>query len=74
MQAIVAATRNGAIAARGLDKFGTIEVGKSADLVLLDANPLRDIGNIRKQQMVMARGKVIDTGALPLKKIFYTVP
>ncbi|MFB3079387.1 MAG: amidohydrolase family protein, partial [Lysobacterales bacterium] len=74
MQAIVAGTRNGAIAARGLDKFGTVEVGKSADLVLLDANPLRDIGNIRKQSMVMARGKIIDTQALPYQRIFYTGP
>jgi len=72
MQAIVAGTRNGAIAARGLAEFGTIEVGKSADLVLLDANPLRKISNIRKQSMVMARGKIIDTDALPLQRIFYT--
>ena len=74
MQAIVAGTRNGAIAARGLEHYGTIEVGKSADMVLLDADPLRDIGNIRQQRMVMARGRIIDTGALPYKRIFYTVP
>lgn len=74
MQALVAGTRNGAIAARGIEKFGTIEVGKSADLVMLSADPLRDIGNIRRQHMVMARGKIINTSALPLKKIFYTVP
>jgi imidazolonepropionase-like amidohydrolase len=72
MQAIVAATRNGAIASRGLDEFGTIEVGKSADMVLLEANPLRDISNIRRQSMVMTRGKIIDTAALPRQKIFYT--
>ncbi|MEP5765988.1 MAG: amidohydrolase family protein [Halieaceae bacterium] len=71
MQAIVAGTRNGAIAARGLEQFGTIEVGKSADLVLLDANPLRDISNIRRQSLVMARGRVIDTRALPRQRIFY---
>jgi imidazolonepropionase-like amidohydrolase len=70
MEAIVAGTRNGAIACRGLESFGTIEVGKSADMLLLDANPLQDISNIRKQAMVMARGKIIDTGALPLKRIF----
>ena len=74
MQAIVAGTKNGAIASRGLDEFGTIEVGKSADLLLLDANPLRDIRNIRKQRMVMARGNIIDTDTLPLKRIFYTGP
>ena len=74
MQAIVAGTKNGAIACRGLAEFGTIEVGKSADLVLLDANPLRDISNIRRQSLVMARGNIIDTNALPLQRIFYTGP
>jgi len=72
MEAIVAATRNGAIAARGLDRFGTIEVGKSADLLLLEESPLKDIANIRKQSLVMFRGKIIDTQSLPLHKIFYT--
>ena len=56
-EAIVAGTRNGAFAARGLDDFGTIEVGKFADLVLLDANPLDDIRNIRRQAMVMKEGR-----------------
>lgn len=72
MQAIVAGTRNGAIAARGLEEFGTVEEGKIADLVLLDANPLQDIHNIHRQAMVMARGRIIDTGALPYRRIFYT--
>jgi imidazolonepropionase-like amidohydrolase len=74
MEALVAATRNGAIASRGLADFGTIEVGKSADMLLLDASPLRDIANIRRQRMVMARGKIINTPALPLKRLFYTGP
>jgi imidazolonepropionase-like amidohydrolase len=72
MQALVAATRNGAMACKGLDEFGTIEAGKSADLLLLDADPLADIRNIRKQSMVMTRGVVIETEALPLQQIFYT--
>jgi len=74
MQALVAGTRNGAMACRGLDEFGTIEVGKSADLVLLDANPLKDIRNIRRQSLVVARGQVIDAAALPRQRIFYTGP
>jgi imidazolonepropionase-like amidohydrolase len=74
MQALVAATRNGAIACRGLDDYGTLEVGKFADLVLLDGNPLRDIRNIRRQHLVMARGAVVDTAALPRRKLFYTGP
>ncbi len=52
-QAIVAGTKNGAIACRGLKDYGTLETGKSADLVILDADPLADIHNIRKVQSVM---------------------
>ncbi|WP_116367928.1 amidohydrolase family protein [Parahaliea mediterranea] len=69
-EALVAGTRNGARAARMLDDIGTLEVGKVADMVLLDANPLRDISNIRKQAAVIARGRVIDTAALPEQAIF----
>src|SRR5439155_16671351 len=47
-QAIVAATKNGAFAARGLKDFGTLDAGKLADLVILAADPIADIGNIRK--------------------------
>jgi imidazolonepropionase-like amidohydrolase len=71
MQAIVAATRNGAIAARMLDEIGTVEVGKVADLVLLGADPLRDISNIWKIERVIARGRLIDRDRLPEHPIFY---
>lgn len=70
-EAIVAGTRNGAWAARGLDDFGTIEVGKFADLVLLEANPLEDIRNIRRQAMVMREGNVIDVAALPTRPVMF---
>jgi imidazolonepropionase-like amidohydrolase len=46
-QAVVAATKSGAIAARGLEDFGTLDAGKFADLVILSADPLADIRNIR---------------------------
>lgn len=72
MQAIVAATKNGAIASGRLKEFGTIEVGKSADLLLLDANPLKDIKNIRKQSLIMLRGVIIDAESLPKNPLFYT--
>lgn len=74
MEALVAATHNGALACKALDDFGTIEAGKVADLVMLDADPLADIHNIRAQSLVMARGVIIDTDALPRQRIFYTGP
>ena len=39
------------------DRFGTIEPGRRADLVLLDANPLADISNVAKINGVMVRGR-----------------
>lgn len=43
MEAIVAATRNGAENLDILDQTGTVEAGKAADLVVVDGNPLEDI-------------------------------
>jgi imidazolonepropionase-like amidohydrolase len=54
-QVIVAATRNGAEFLRMSDT-GTIEAGKSADLLVLDANPIDDITNTRKISAVYLRG------------------
>jgi imidazolonepropionase-like amidohydrolase len=70
-EALVAATRNGAIASQGLDEFGTIEIGKFADLLLLDANPLDDISNIRKLSLVMREGQVVDVSALPTRPVMF---
>jgi len=67
-QAIVAATKNGALACKALDKFGTIETGKMADVLLLGANPLVDISNIRKLELVMLEGRLIDIASLPTKR------
>ncbi len=68
-QAIVAATKNGAIASRGLDRFGTIETGKLADLLVLDANPIDDIRNLRKLSVLVRDGRVIDRERLPEKRV-----
>jgi imidazolonepropionase-like amidohydrolase len=46
------------------DAFGTIESGKRADLVLVDANPLTDIANVAKISGVMVRGRWLDRAAL----------
>jgi imidazolonepropionase-like amidohydrolase len=69
MEAIVSATRNIAAAYHKLDQFGTIEAGKLADVVILDADPLQDINNVRKISTVIKDGQVVDRGKLPLKKV-----
>jgi hypothetical protein len=71
-QALVAATKNGAVASQGLKDFGTLEAGKYADILLLDADPLADIHNIRKLSFVMKEGRVIDRGRLPEKPVWTT--
>ena len=68
-EAIVAATRNGALACKALDEFGTLEVGKLADILLLGADPLADISNIRRLEMVMKEGEIIDTESLPTNPV-----
>jgi imidazolonepropionase-like amidohydrolase len=59
MQALQSATRDAAEYLGQLDSTGTIEKGKTADLVLLDADPLAEIGNTRKINAVVLGGKLI---------------
>ena len=64
MQALQTATRNPAEFMGRLKDLGTIEQGKLADLVLLDANPLNDITNTRKIRAVVLAGRYLDRPAL----------
>jgi hypothetical protein len=63
MAAIQAATRDSA-AALGLRDTGTIEPGKRADLVLLAADPLADLANLRHPWRVVKGGHVHDPATL----------
>lgn len=60
MQAIMAATHNTAAAFRMLDKLGTVEAGKLADLIVVNADPLQDVRNLQQLDKVIKDGKVID--------------
>src|SRR5882724_3045800 len=59
MQVIIAGTKNAAEFLKMTDT-GTLEVGKNADILVLDANPLDDIKNTRKISAVYLRGVAID--------------
>jgi imidazolonepropionase-like amidohydrolase len=59
LEALQSATRNPAEYLGKLDTLGTVGKGKIADLVLLDASPLEDIGNTRKIWAVMVNGKIL---------------
>ncbi|HXP84048.1 MAG TPA: amidohydrolase family protein [Bryobacteraceae bacterium] len=57
MEALQTATLNPARFFGAQDRMGTIEVGKAADLVLLDADPLRDIRNTQTIRAVVMHGR-----------------
>lgn len=60
LKTLQAATINPAELMRMQDRLGTLEVGKAADVVVLDGNPLEDIRNTRKIAAVISRGRVLD--------------
>jgi imidazolonepropionase-like amidohydrolase len=60
MEALRAATINPARCFQKTQTLGSIETGKRADLVLLDANPLEDIHNSTKIYAVVLNGRVLE--------------
>jgi imidazolonepropionase-like amidohydrolase len=69
MDILVAATRNGAMAYGLGESKGTIEEGKIADLLILAADPMIDIGNVRQIFMILKDGIIVDRDALPIVKV-----
>lgn len=56
-QIIHSGTKNVGDYFKSKDNFGTIEAGKRADLILVEANPLKDVANVAKRAGVMLRGQ-----------------
>jgi len=63
---ITIATHNGALLLGKADQLGSVEPGKLADLLLLNADPTTDINNVKKIAFVMKGGQIIDESQLPL--------
>ena len=64
LQALQTATLNPARYLAKEKELGTVERGKLADLVLLDANPLEDIRNTQRIIAVVANGRYLDGAEL----------
>jgi imidazolonepropionase-like amidohydrolase len=73
-QILVSGTRNVGEYFGAAKEFGTIEAGKRADLLLLDADPLRDIANAHAINGVMIRGRWLDKAAIDQRLAALQVP
>jgi imidazolonepropionase-like amidohydrolase len=60
MEAIVSGTRNGALAMGLGETHGTLEIGRFADLLVLEADPSIDIGNTKRIRKVFLRGHPVE--------------
>ena len=68
MQAIQAATINSARVLRVDRQYGSLEAGKVADLIILNADPLTDITNSRRIDSVWMNGKQVDRNSLGMAR------
>jgi imidazolonepropionase-like amidohydrolase len=66
LEVIKIATHNSAVFLGKADEMGSVEDGKLADLVLLNADPTTDIDNAKAIAFVMKGGEIIDESQLPL--------
>ena len=60
------ATYNSAVFLGKADQLGSVQAGRLADLVLLDADPALSIDNVKAIALVMKNGEIIDESKLPL--------
>ena len=64
MEALLMATRDAAAALGKLDELGTIQEGKLADLIIVNADPLADLRNLHQVLCVIKAGSVYDPAEL----------
>ena len=58
-QTLLTATKHAAAVCCVGAKLGTVETGKLADLIVVSANPLADINNVRRLQLALKEGKIV---------------
>jgi imidazolonepropionase-like amidohydrolase len=68
LEVIKACTSNAAQFLRRKDKFGALQVGLSADILIVRGNPAKNISDSRNVRHVFLRGKQVDRNSLKLKK------
>lgn len=74
MDMLQAATRNVARAYKKADLLGTIEAGKYADFLILDANPLEDEANYQRICAIYQGGRMVDRASLPTQRLITAYP
>lgn len=75
MEALIAATRTSADLCGVAGQLGTVEIGKTADLIAVAADPLENISNLRKLKLVLKGGEVVglasDEGLADYWQLFF---
>lgn len=66
LDVLTIATHNGAVLLGKADQLGSVETGKLADLLVLNADPTKDINNVKNIAFVMKGGQIINESELPL--------